>query len=321
MIQWDSKELLDNVRHKLFEDRNRIVTDTEIANTIRMFFSVVRKITSVPNKYDTLYQIGSINIPKLGKINFNSELKRKLLIGNTRKIVYERPSSEDILRTSENLYSYGWKFFKWNPINGFIFVHEESGSVHCLDTKRAVTRHQARKQFLEQLETDLTIKGILPVKKLKLVPFEWKPIKSIYKYNLNGEYLGKYSNIHEVSLEFKILGMDVYNKLRANEKEGFTSLINGFVLLIADGYVGPRVFTNPIRHQKYNDLVSILDKNTNEVLFYRIGTILEASKFLRYLGNKNRIEPYYINKKGLIENKVVYGYRWRREVPCQNDKP
>ena len=56
-----------------------------------------------------------------------------------------------------------------------------------------------------------------------------------------------------------------------------------------------------------------------DTFFDKIGTILEASKFLKYLGKKGVIEPYYIYKRGIIEKRVIYGYKWRREDTAEDD--
>lgn len=321
MIRWDSKELLDEVRHELYSKYNLSVTDTEISNIVRAFFSMVRKIMSTTKPMDTIHNVGSIHLPGIGKIRLNSNAKRKYVIKTIWKKRFKEGSSEEHMAVVESLYGYGWRYFKWTISSGYIFIHEYSGEVSCIETAEVSTLLDAKKLFLNRVEEYYYHNGIMDRKEIKLVPFIWKPIQGIYMYTLDGKFVRRYENIREVCIEHKVIGFEVRDKLIRNEnKSGFNSVINNHVFLIKDGYVGPRIFNNPRQTAvKYNQIVSILDRNTEQVLFHKIGTILEASKFLKYLGKKGVIEPYYIYKKGIVENKIIYGYKWRREDIVEDD--
>ena len=189
-----------------------------------------------------------------------------------------------------------------------------------IGTDEVKSTYGAKVKFLEKIEEFYYNEGLLERKEVKLVPFNWIPIRSIYMYTIEGKFVRKYETIHDVCCDFKVLGMEVRTKLIANSNpRGFHSVIEGYVFLIGDGYVGPRIFNSPLRPIKYNDVVSMLDRNTGEVVYHRIGTIVEAAKFLKYMGKKGVIEPYYIYKKGIQENRVIYGYKWRREDSAKDD--
>lgn len=320
MIRWDSKELLDEVRHELFLNYNYSVSNTEIMETVRSFFSMSRQVIATTKPMDTKCVFGSIHIPFIGKIKLNENAKRRYAVKMHWKARFKEGSSEEQVAVAESLYGYGWRYFKWTLWNGYIFVHEASGEVRCIETNEVRTLIDAKKKFLGLVEENYYINGVLPRLELNLVPFVWNPIRGIYQYSLNGKFIRKYENIHEVCLEYKVLGIEVREKLMHNkEGRGFNSPIGDYFFVLQDGYVGPRVFHNPIQSVKYTQIVSILDRITEEPLFKHIGTILEASKFLKYMGKKGVIEPYYIYKKGIIEKKTIYGYKWRREDTVKDD--
>ena len=321
MIKWDSKELLDNTRHELFLQFGYTITNTEIIETVRAFFSMVRLVMRVTTVWNRKKLISGIVIPNFGVLRVNNSAKKSLEIKRIWGSRFKEGSHEEQLAVIEGLFAYGWKYFKWDINKGYLFVHEDTGTLMAIRSEEAKTALEAKKKALFDIEEFCYHEGLLPRKELNLVPFIWKPIKCIYKYDLFGIFIRRYETIHEVCLDERIAGWEVRKKLIRNEDTEiyYPGLINGFVYFIGDGYVGPRVFRNPRPEIKYTQIVSILDRNTLEVIYDRIGTIHEAAKFLQWTKASGVIEPYYIYKKGILENKTIYGYKWRREDTPEND--
>ena len=321
MIRWDSKELLDNVRHELFSKYGYMVTNTEIMETTRAFFRIVRLVMKVTTVWNRKKLISGIVIPNLGVLRVNNSAKKSLEIKRIWGARFKEGSYEEQLAVRESLFGYGWKYFKWDINKGYLFVHEDTGTLMSIPSEEAKTALEAKKKALFEIEEFCFMEGLLPRQEANLVPFVWKPIKCIYKYDLFGMFVKRYETIHDVCLEEKVLGWEVREKLIHNEniERLYPALINGYLYVIGDGYVGPRVFRNPRPAVKYTQIVSILDRNSGEVIYDRIGTIHEAAKFLQWTKASGIIEPYYIYKHGILENRIIYGYKWRREDTPEDD--
>lgn len=322
MIRWDSKELLDNTRHGLYEKYNITITDTEISNIVRAFFRIVRRLmgaTSAGNKVDLF---SGISLPGLGALRVNDSVKRRFVNRHIYKDKVKAGSLPEYYQAMEELYSYGWRYFKWVINKGYLFIHLDSGAVMAIPSEEAINSLVAIRMATKVIEEFCYSEGLMYRPNVEFVPFEWNPVKSIYKYSILGHFIRKYDNLLDVCIEHNILRVDLMEKLRSNEiDEGirFTACVGEYVFVKGDGYVGPRVFNNSMQPIKYTMEVSMLDRFTGEVVYERIGTLYEAARFLRYLTKKN-IEPYYIYKRGILENRVIYGYKWRREDTPENDK-